>query len=92
MVTLLKMFTNTRKRVISKAILPGMTSGGTTKLIHETTTKSPEKRMKHGRVNNFSASVRRACGGRAASLWRACGDIKVFLDLTICVFAKVRFS
>ena len=41
-VTLLKMFTSTRKRVISNAIRPGMTSGGTTKLIHDTTTKSPE--------------------------------------------------
>jgi len=28
--------------VMSKAIRPGMTSGGTTKLIHETTTKRPE--------------------------------------------------
>ena len=41
-VTLLKMLTRTRKRVMSKAIRPGMTSGGTTKLIHDTTTKRPK--------------------------------------------------
>ena len=43
MVTVLKMLTRTRKIVTSKAILPGMTSGGTTKLIHETTTNRPEQ-------------------------------------------------
>ena len=41
-VTVLKMLTRTRKRVTRRAILPGITSGGTTKLIHETTTKRPE--------------------------------------------------
>ena len=41
-VTVLKMLTRTRKIVTSKAILPGMTSGGTTKLIQETTTNRPE--------------------------------------------------
>ena len=40
-VTLLKMLTNTKNKVISKAIRPGMTSGGTTKLIQETTTNRP---------------------------------------------------
>ena len=40
-VTVLKILTSTRKRVTSSAILPGMTSGGTTKLIQETTTNKP---------------------------------------------------
>ena len=40
-VTVLKMLTRTRKRVTRSAILPGMMSGGTTKLIHDTTTKRP---------------------------------------------------
>ena len=43
MVTVLKILTRTRKIVTSKAILPGMTSGGTTKLIQETTTNRPEQ-------------------------------------------------
>ena len=47
-VTLLKMLTRTRKRVMSRAIRPGITSGGTTKLIQETTTNSPEGRKKEG--------------------------------------------
>ena len=42
-VTVLKMLTRTRKRVMRSAILPGMTSGGTTKLIQETTTNRPEQ-------------------------------------------------
>ena len=41
-VTVLKMLTRTRKRVTRSAILPGMTSGGTTKLIQDTTTNRPE--------------------------------------------------
>ena len=41
LLTVLKMLTRTRKRVMSRAILPGITSGGTTKLIHDTTTNSP---------------------------------------------------
>ena len=41
-VTLLKMLTKTRKRVMRSAIRPGITSGGTTKLIQETTTNKPE--------------------------------------------------
>ena len=43
-VTVLKMLTNTRNRVIRSAILPGITSGGTTKLIQDTTTNRPEMR------------------------------------------------
>ena len=43
-VMILKMFVRTRKRVMSKAILPGMTSGGMRKLTQETTTKRPEGR------------------------------------------------
>ena len=39
--TVLKMLTSTRKRVMRRAIRPGMTSGGTTKLIQETTTNKP---------------------------------------------------
>ena len=42
MVMLLKILTRTRKRVMRRAILPGIMSGGTTKLIHETTTNNPE--------------------------------------------------
>ena len=41
-VTLLKMLTSTRNSVIRRAIRPGITSGGTTKLIHETTTNRPK--------------------------------------------------
>ena len=41
-VTLLKMLTRTRKSVMRSAMRPGMTSGGTTKLIQDTTTNSPE--------------------------------------------------
>ena len=37
----MKMLTRTRKRVIRRAILPGITSGGTTKLIQDTTTNKP---------------------------------------------------
>ena len=40
-VTLLNMFTSTRNKVIRRPIRPGITSGGTTKLIQETTTKRP---------------------------------------------------
>ena len=43
--TLLKMLTRTRKRVMSKAMRPGMTSGGTTKLIHDTTTNKPLEKV-----------------------------------------------
>ena len=43
-VTVLKMLTSTRNRVIRSAILPGITSGGTTKLIQDTTTNRPEMR------------------------------------------------
>ena len=39
--TVLKMLTRTRKRVIRRAIRPGITSGGTTKLIQDTTTNKP---------------------------------------------------
>ena len=35
-----------------RAIRPGMTSGGTTKLIHDTTTNKPEKK-----VENLSKNV-----------------------------------
>ena len=49
-VTLLKMLTRTRKRVMSRAIRPGITSGGTTKLIQETTTNSPEGRKKNEQI------------------------------------------
>ena len=41
-VTVLKMLTRTRNRVIRRAILPGMTSGGTTKLIQDTMTNNPK--------------------------------------------------
>ena len=41
-VMLLKMLTSTRKSVMRSAIRPGMTSGGTTKLIQDTTTNRPE--------------------------------------------------
>ena len=44
-VTVLKMLTNTRKRVIKSAILPGITSGGTTKLIQDTTTNNPARQL-----------------------------------------------
>ena len=40
-VTVLKMLTSTRNRVIRRAMRPGITSGGTTKLIQETTTNRP---------------------------------------------------
>ena len=40
-VTVLKMLTSTRKRVIRSAMRPGITSGGTTKLIQDTTTNRP---------------------------------------------------
>jgi hypothetical protein len=40
-VTLLNIFTSTRNNVMRRAMRPGITSGGTTKLIQETTTKSP---------------------------------------------------
>ena len=46
-VTLLKIFTSTRNKVMRSVNRPGMTSGGTIKLIHETTTKSPVKRKKY---------------------------------------------
>ena len=41
LLTVLKMLTRTRKRVIRSAIRPGITSGGTTKLIQDTTTNKP---------------------------------------------------
>ena len=47
------MLTRTRKRVIRRAILPGITSGGTTKLIQETTTNKP--------VDNY-VSGSKGCG------------------------------
>ncbi len=40
-VTELNILTRTRKRVTSRAILPGTTSGGTMNEIQETTTKRP---------------------------------------------------
>ena len=40
-VIVLKIFVRTRKRVTSKAILPGTTSGGITKLTHDTATNKP---------------------------------------------------
>ena len=43
-VTVLKMLTRTRKRVISSAMRPGTMSGGMRKEIQETTTKRPEGR------------------------------------------------
>ena len=53
LLTVLKMLTRTRKRVIRRAILPGITSGGTTKLIQETTTNKP--------VDNYVSGPKR-CG------------------------------
>ena len=44
-VMLLKMLTRTRKSVMRRAIRPGMTSGGTTKLIQDTTTNRPEQQV-----------------------------------------------
>ena len=41
MIVVLKFLTRTRKRVTSRAILPGTTSGGMRKLVQDTTTKSP---------------------------------------------------
>ena len=43
-VTLLKMLTRTRKRVMSSAMRPGTMSGGMRKEIQETRTKRPEGR------------------------------------------------
>ena len=40
-VIVLKMLVSTRKRVTSKAILPGTTSGGITKLTQDTATNKP---------------------------------------------------
>ena len=40
-VIVLKIFVSTRKRVTSKAILPGTTSGGMTKLTQDTATNKP---------------------------------------------------
>ena len=40
-VIVLKMFVSTRKRVTNKAILPGTTSGGMTKLTQDTATNKP---------------------------------------------------
>ena len=40
-VIVLKMLVSTRKRVTSKAILPGTTSGGMTKLTQDTATNKP---------------------------------------------------
>ena len=40
----LNMFINTRKMVTSSVIRPGITSGFTRKLIHETTTNRPDGR------------------------------------------------
>ena len=44
-VTLLKMLTSTRKRVTNRAILPGITSIGIRKDIHETITNSPKQKQ-----------------------------------------------
>ena len=41
LVTVLNILTSTRNNVINNAIRPGITSGGTTKLIQDTTTNSP---------------------------------------------------
>ena len=40
-VIVLKILVSTRKRVTSNAILPGTTSGGITKLTHDTATNNP---------------------------------------------------
>ena len=42
-VTVLKMLTNTRNKVTSRAILPGITSMGMRKDIQDTITKRPSK-------------------------------------------------
>ena len=44
-VTVLKMLTSTRNRVTRSAILPGITSMGMRKEIHETITKRPETKQ-----------------------------------------------
>ena len=41
-VTVLKILISTRKTVTSRAIRPGIISGGTRKLVHETTTNIPD--------------------------------------------------
>ena len=48
LLTVLKMLTRTRKRVIRSAIRPGITSGGTTKLIQDTTTNRPADQINRG--------------------------------------------
>ena len=53
MFTVLKMLTRTRKRVIRRAILPGITSGGTTKLIQDTTTNKPAQNNDEPVVNEY---------------------------------------
>ena len=53
MLTVLKMLTRTRKRVIRRAILPGITSGGTTKLIQDTTTNKPTQINDDPVVNEY---------------------------------------
>ena len=55
--TVLKMLTRTRKRVISKAILPGITSGGTTKLIQDTTTNKPAQNNGEPDVTNMTTRI-----------------------------------
>ena len=54
MLTVLKMLTRTRKRVIRRAILPGITSGGTTKLIQDTTTNKPAQNNDEHDVTNMT--------------------------------------
>jgi hypothetical protein len=56
-VTELNILTRTRKRVTSRAILPGTTSGGTMNEIQETTTKRPVVRYTFKQVKNIYQST-----------------------------------
>ena len=63
------MLTRTRKRVIRSAILPGITSGGTTKLIQDTTTNKPAQNNCNGDVNVMKYVTEK-------SKTRNCPDVK----------------
>ena len=56
-VTLLKMLTSTRNNVISRAILPGITSIGIRNEIHDTITKSPAINMYLKSILNIKVEV-----------------------------------
>ena len=63
-VTVLKMLTRTRKRVTRRAILPGITSIGMRKEIHDTMTNKPEESsvLFLGNRSMTGVNKKQACG------------------------------